>query len=217
MTDNKIKKKHDQQIEERPLDPSRSAQDLIGDVTGLTGITTGNPKVVSAEPEDDENNLDLEHEPGGVLPVKNPPSESLGVPKESYNEKVYEKNSEEEMSVTAAKNAEDVASEEEKKKDDNPSGIKDAVTLQGAQTVVSDENATQDLSQDDQTNIAYMTEPSIAGEQSVSGDMPTPDSDDDTLANAQAVGTQTHEDPEHPEEIDIARDIDEAEEYERTH
>jgi len=53
--------------------------------------------------------------------------------------------------------------------------------------------------------------PEIVGEESVSGSEPDPESDDDLLANAQAVGEQLGEDPEHPEEIDIARDIDAAE------
>ncbi len=59
--------------------------------------------------------------------------------------------------------------------------------------------------------------PSSEGEQSVSGDMPSPSSDDDTLSNAQAVGTQLDEDPEHPKEVDIGRDIDKAEKYQHTH
>lgn len=54
--------------------------------------------------------------------------------------------------------------------------------------------------------------PSIEGEESVSGSDPSPDSDDDTLANAQAVGEQLDETPEIVEDVDIARDVDAAEE-----
>ena len=57
--------------------------------------------------------------------------------------------------------------------------------------------------------------PAVQGEESISGDMPDPDSDDDTLANAHAVGEQLDEDLEHPKPVDIARDIDKAEEAAR--
>lgn len=53
--------------------------------------------------------------------------------------------------------------------------------------------------------------PAVLGEESISGDTPNPDSDDDTLENAHAVGEQLDEDEEHPKPIDIARDIDNAE------
>jgi hypothetical protein len=55
------------------------------------------------------------------------------------------------------------------------------------------------------------------GEESVSGDMPDPDSDDDTLENSHKMGLRLKEDEEHPQELDIASDIDKAEEFQRTH
>ncbi len=79
-------------------------------------------------------------------------------------------------------------------------------------------SADSDLSEEESLNEASGNDtlidapPSVQGEQSVSGDMPDPSSDDDTLANAQAMGFQLNETTEHPEEIDIARDIDKAEE-----
>jgi hypothetical protein len=57
--------------------------------------------------------------------------------------------------------------------------------------------------------------PAIQGEESVSGLMPDPESDDDTLMNAHAVGEQLDEDLEHPKPLDIGRDINEAEENHR--
>lgn len=47
--------------------------------------------------------------------------------------------------------------------------------------------------------------------------MPDVESDDDLLQNAHDVGLQLDEDEEHPEEVDIGRDVDNAEEYEQTH
>jgi hypothetical protein len=74
----------------------------------------------------------------------------------------------------------------------------------------------------DQTNDvtaeeAQESQPYVQGEQSVSGSTPLPGSDDDMLANAQAMGQQLGEDEEHPKELDIARDVDKAEEHLRTH
>ncbi|HSW88332.1 MAG TPA: hypothetical protein VLG12_04165 [Candidatus Saccharimonadales bacterium] len=76
---------------------------------------------------------------------------------------------------------------------------------------------TSDQKDQPTTQVKDATSPAIQGEQSVSGDMPDVESDDDTLANAHAVGTQQDEDLEHPGELDIARDIDAAEENIRTH
>lgn len=57
--------------------------------------------------------------------------------------------------------------------------------------------------------------PAVTGEESISGSAPDPESDDDLLANAHAVGQQLGEDLEHPQEVDIARDIDAAEKHHR--
>ncbi len=70
---------------------------------------------------------------------------------------------------------------------------------------------------DDARDDLVSIPPSIAGEESISVDMPDPESDDDMLANAHAVGTQLDEDYEHPEEVDIARDVDAAENHIRSH
>lgn len=59
--------------------------------------------------------------------------------------------------------------------------------------------------------------PSFQDGQSISGSMPDPESDDDTLENAKNAGFQLNEDSEHPEAVDAGRDIDDAEDYNRTH
>ncbi len=55
------------------------------------------------------------------------------------------------------------------------------------------------------------------GEMSVSGTMPDPEATEDTLTDVQSVGMQLDETTEKPEDIDIGRDVDKAEEYLRTH
>jgi hypothetical protein len=53
--------------------------------------------------------------------------------------------------------------------------------------------------------------PEVLGELSVSGDMPDPESDDDTLLNSHEMGLRLDEDYENPLPLDIARDIAAAE------
>ncbi|MDQ3008926.1 MAG: hypothetical protein M3Q81_05030 [bacterium] len=53
--------------------------------------------------------------------------------------------------------------------------------------------------------------PSVYGEQSVSGNMPDPESDDDMLLNSHQVGLRVYEDEESPQELNIAADVAAAE------
>jgi len=59
--------------------------------------------------------------------------------------------------------------------------------------------------------------PSERGEDSVSGSTPSPESDDDTLQNVHQMGIAPNADLEHPTELNIAKDMDNAEEYRKTH
>lgn len=74
-----------------------------------------------------------------------------------------------------------------------------------------------DQLEDEEKPASEPLSPERQDEIAVSGTMPDPESDDDTLKNAQNVGLQVGENTEHPEEIDIARDIDKAEDSLRTH
>lgn len=69
------------------------------------------------------------------------------------------------------------------------------------------------LNEDEKPEFGKSASPSVKGEESVSGDMPVPESDDDTLQNAQDMGTQLNEDEEHPKPVDLGRDVDAAEKY----
>ncbi|OGH20755.1 MAG: hypothetical protein A3D74_05520 [Candidatus Levybacteria bacterium RIFCSPHIGHO2_02_FULL_37_13] len=59
--------------------------------------------------------------------------------------------------------------------------------------------------------------PQMQGEESISGSMPDLESDDDALKSAHEMGIGLSENYEHPKELDIAKDIDKAEEHVRTH
>ncbi len=56
-----------------------------------------------------------------------------------------------------------------------------------------------------------VTPPSVRGEQAVSGDMPHPESDDDTLLNSHQVGLRLDETEENPLPLNMAADINNAE------
>lgn len=59
--------------------------------------------------------------------------------------------------------------------------------------------------------------PELLDEEWAGGSEPDPESDDDTLELAHSMGLQVDEDEEHPMPVNIARDIDAAEKYIRTH
>ncbi|MDQ5951018.1 MAG: hypothetical protein QG639_295 [Patescibacteria group bacterium] len=66
---------------------------------------------------------------------------------------------------------------------------------------------------DDSANdtISEATPPEVLGEQSVSGDMPDPESDDDTLLNSHQVGLRMDEDYDNPQPLNVAADVAAAE------
>ncbi|HVT01729.1 MAG TPA: hypothetical protein VHE53_05905 [Patescibacteria group bacterium] len=80
-------------------------------------------------------------------------------------------------------------------------------------TIVSLDDVNQELKEKKDPTLS----PERQDEQSVSGSMPDPESDDDTLKNAQDVDLQAGENTESPEEIDISRDVNKAEENQKTH
>jgi hypothetical protein len=59
--------------------------------------------------------------------------------------------------------------------------------------------------------------PQMQGEESISGSMPDLESDDDVLKSAHEMGIGLSENYEHPKELDIAKDVNKAEEHVRTH
>lgn len=66
---------------------------------------------------------------------------------------------------------------------------------------------------DDAANdtISESSPPEVLGEQSISGDMPDPESDDDTLMVSHQVGLRMDEDYDNPKPLNIAADVAAAE------
>lgn len=221
----------------RPLDPTRNAADLMGDTTGLTGITQGSAQQTSATPKDDKYIQDDElHLPGGIEKTTKPNPTGTGT--EALSEKRYNETMKDEMSDVQKRHADDIASERDMtstpKQDplgsatitnygtNATSDTTDEDTLDqnnnGPNGVIdADEQSAQSIDPNDSSGFVHENSPSEIGEQSVSGDEPDPDSDDDTLANAHHMGQQPDEDLEHPKPIDIADNVDAAEEHIRSH
>lgn len=197
------------------LDPTHSGEDFMGDTTGLAGVTTDNAQKTSRTPKARFNDQNKDHLASGIMHSN--PSDDHGrrLSPESYDHEEYDKNINKQMSPTKAAVAEELASEDEKDSISNPLHTDPEVELYQ----VNKKDASGDDSPGtDDINTASATYyvPEHLGEQSISGSAPDPTADDDTLEAAQAMGTQLDEDEEHPQELDIARDIDTAEESLRT-
>lgn len=214
----------DSHVPERPLDPTTNAQDMFGDTAGMTGVTQGGKQQSSAEPEERVRDTTMIH--GGVIqnPVQNTAG---GYPKSDVGTDEYNQQVQNGMSSVTRSAATDDATEPsntanssltqpqpttpediELTKSDSSNTPNDQVVQTGIpsdfgkQTVSSPYTTTQDAS---------YQQPENTGEQSASGTTPDPRSDDDALSMAQQAGFQINEDPEHPQPVDAARDIDTAE------
>ncbi len=75
----------------------------------------------------------------------------------------------------------------------------------------------QDMEEMAQEDNSSLQSPSVRGSNSVSGSTPDLESDDDTLQNVHRMGIAIDADLEHPKELNIAKNMDDAEEYYRTH
>lgn len=208
----------------RPLDPTRSGGDSIGDTTGMTGITTGSAKGVSATPDDVQKDQNKAHLPGSIASEEGETDNIGQVPKESVSDEIYRKHVRAGMSDVKGDASEDLANEAEitgTASSNAPSAVTASQANNDAKGV-NIQNASGDDSpgsEDINTETAPYQQPENLGGQSVSGSNPDPTSDDDTQANAHGVGEQLgeSENEENPQEIDIGRDVDEAEEYLRNH
>lgn len=86
---------------------------------------------------------------------------------------------------------------------------KPAFTAQDIEDPASSDNTTTSKAK------SPVYSPNVTGEQSVSGNMPDPESDDDVLKNAHDVGLALGEDEEHPKPLDIGKDVNKAEKFHR--
>lgn len=192
----------------RPLDPTKNAEDLMGNV-GASGITTGGAQQTSASPGDTtKDSTDFR---GGVLndPTKVPANRQDPT---QYSDKAYNKQVLRGMSSVAAKNADDEASGRDVP---DPTG-KDLPPANDGydKTLEKMGNATQeDAEKNIMTQEAPFENPDNLGAQDAAGGtMSAPETDDDVGEMNERVGLQKDKDGDDPQEVDIAGAIDEAEE-----
>lgn len=76
---------------------------------------------------------------------------------------------------------------------------------------------TEDIPDYQDEKYRKVVTPQESDEKSVSGSMPDLESDDDALKSAHEMGIGLSENYEHPKELNIAKDVNNAEEYKRTH
>lgn len=210
-------------VAERPLNPTKNAADLIGDTSGMSGITQGSAQQTSAEPTartQDESSI----QGAGLIQHVSDPNPT-GIPKEAVSDTIYAQNTAQGMSEVTKKAASDAAAEPDPLTPSSQhSGVYVSVAPQASasgqmKTNPSQPTPTQPADFGKQTDTTYPTtqdapymHPDNQGEQDAAGGTTSdPRSDDDTLAMAQRAGFQTNEDPEHPQPLDAARDIDQAE------
>lgn len=74
----------------------------------------------------------------------------------------------------------------------------------------------EDLEREEKPKKNFTT-PQLEGEESVSGSMPDPESDDDVLKNAHDMGLQRGETYDNAEIVDLGRDVDANERYQQDH
>ncbi len=78
-------------------------------------------------------------------------------------------------------------------------------------TLIHEENDAEFVQEQGQVHPT----PQVKGEQSISGHMPSPDSDDDIEEQAHAVGIHLDETEDTPTELNIGKDIADAEQAHR--
>lgn len=217
----------DTTIPERPVDPTRNAQDMFGDTSGMTGVTQGGLQQSSAEPSD--RLRDTTEIKGGVIENPTHPSPS-GYPKSEVGNDEYKQAVQQGMSNEARAEATDTATEpsptdQAAGEATSPTTPQDVEMTKGGGSQMSDPTHSQELqtgvapdlgkqldTKYNETGDAPYEQPENTGEEdAVGGTTPDVRTDDDTLEMAHRAGMQPDEDPEHPEPVDIARDVDRAE------
>lgn len=181
-----------QKIDERPMDPTRDAEDFLGDPSGRTGVTTGDPSQISAEPDDSKQDDSMLG--GGSLPGNNP----TGFTKDEVSDEAYDHDVLNGMSRTEKKYADDMASEDELLTRDLRNSITDDA---------DDPMGTSNPANAQDIPIAE------SGEETASGSAPGVESDDDVGEMMKAyTGRDPDPDMDNPQELGAADPVDEAEE-----
>jgi hypothetical protein len=185
---------------ERPLDPTRDAEDFLGDPSGRDGVTTGDPRQISAEP--DEKPKDESVLRGGQIndPTHINPS---GLTDEEISDEAYNKAAFTGMSDTRANLNEELASETEEPAVGRNGRVSDL--LEG------------DVSGSDVTAGRGNTNPedipvAESGEEGPGGSAPNPENFSDVGSMmAQFTGHDPDKNMDNPQELGIGDVVDKSE------
>lgn len=82
---------------------------------------------------------------------------------------------------------------------------------------VDNDTFKQNIEEMNQSENISLESPGERGNNSVSGSTPDLESDDDTLLNAHQMGIAPNADLENPKELNISKNLNDAEKYQRTH
>jgi hypothetical protein len=187
-------------IHERPLDPTRDAEDLLGDPTGRAGVTTGDPKHTSAEA--DEVDKDGSAIRGGEIddPQQINPT---GVSLDSIDDEADDAKTFDGMSDVRAAVNNDLATEEE--------------TLSTA--IASAIDPDDDPMEDDEDYATPISKNAVSADHdsgeddAAGGTAADPASDDDVGEMMKRVtGEDPDPDMDNPQELGLGEKIDEDEE-----
>lgn len=190
----------------RPLDPTKNAEDLMGE-EGATGVTTGGTQQTSATPGDVPKDESVVR--GGVIddPTKVPAERQDPT---EYSDSAYNQQTLQGMSGARKQMNNDQASGEEKGKvmqelPDNQTGEDPELRHYG--------NATQ---ADAEKNIMAQEAPftnndNLGVQDAAGGSESAPESDDDAGDMLERTGTGVDKDGEDPQEVSIADAVDKAE------
>jgi len=91
------------------------------------------------------------------------------------------------------------------------------VTTISLDKAVNNDTFGQNMDELEQISNTSSKSPSERGEESISGSTPGPESDDDVLRNAHLMGIAPDADLEHPTELNLAKDIEDADKYRKSH
>lgn len=191
----------DKKVPERPLDPTRDASDIM-DPAGRIGVTAGDPKQISAEP--DAGVIDETAIRGGVIddPTKVNPT---GIARDTEDDALYDKHAAAGMSATRAAINDDLASEDEEV---------DHATESVREEAEDDTTPAQGTAGSAPTTDPEDIPAEESGEETASGSATDPEVVPPDAGSLMAQYTGNDPDPEmdNPQELGIGGEVDTDEE-----
>lgn len=191
------------QFTAEPLDPTTNAEDLMGDTSGKSGITTNRGGSTETATN---GNRSTDFQPGGTLPQTQPMQSTPHLANSDQNPNTHQ-----ELPDQVITRAVDTATEP----NEFDADLSHSPKIPLVRNPQSANQGKISLSGDpDIQNYQYtpVPPPNYSDELSAMGTNPDPDSDDDIDALAASVGLYDNIDSEIPEELDIAGQINQDEE-----